>query len=178
MLASLVLQQRTDVMQRFSSTNFETGKLVDEPDRAKHAWVLQQLQLSEQQVSSIAHSMSCFKRLLAPGVQERQQLQQELSQQQDLPGAVSSSSSIDSYKQSMTKREAMLARLSNSMRKEYMLRMAAAAAIAGSLTFVQLATAIVQMTPHCVALQMLGMLVLEQQEEQERQQQQQEAGCA
>jgi hypothetical protein len=75
------------------------------PDSAKHAWVLQQLQLSEQQLCSIARTMRFFKRLIAPAVNERQQLQQELAQQQEPPpGAGSSgSSSNDSYKQIMAK---------------------------------------------------------------------------
>jgi hypothetical protein len=172
MLSTLVLLQRTEIMQRFASSNFETGKLTD-PDHKKHCWVLQQLHLSEQQVSSITQAMNCFKRLLDPIVQERQQLQHKLAQQQEQPGGgSSSSSSVDVYKQCMAKRGAMLSRLSKLMQKEYMLRLAAAAAIAGALTYVQLATAAVQMTPHVLSLQMLGMLVLEQQKQQGQEQEQ------
>jgi hypothetical protein len=169
MLTTLVLLQRTEVMQRLSCSNFETGELAD-PDREKHAWVLQQLHLSEQQISSITRAMSCFKRLLDPIVQGRQQLQRDLARQQEQPGSGSNSSSVNEYKQCMAKREEMLSRLANLMREEYMLRLAAVAAMAGALTFVQLATAAVQMTPHVVALQMLGMLVLEQQQQKQPEQ--------
>jgi hypothetical protein len=66
----------------------------------------------------------------------------------------------------------MLRRLSSLLGKEIQLRLAVSAAVVGSLTYVQLATAAVQMTPHVVQLQMLGMLVLEQQEQREQPQQQ------
>jgi hypothetical protein len=178
MLASLVVLRRTDVMQRFASANFETGELNTEVDRAMHNWVLQQLHLQPQQVSSIARAMDCFSRLLNPIMQERQQLQSKISQQQEQPGGSGCNSSgcgsisVDSYKHHMAKREASLLRLSGLMRKEYLVRTAAAAAIVGVLTYVQLATAAVLMTPHAVSLQMLGMLVQEQQQQHKHQKQQ------
>jgi hypothetical protein len=173
MLASLVLLHRTDVMQRFSSTNFETGQLAAEPDMGKHEWVLQQLHLKPHQVRSIAGAMQCFARLLDPIIQERQQLQHEISQQQERPGLSSSSSSVDTYKQNMATREVTLQRLSRLLRKEYIVRMAAAAAIVGSLTYVQMATAAVLMTPHPFSLQMIGMLLQQQHKQQQMQQQKQ-----
>lgn len=175
MLASVVLMQRSEVMWRFGNSNFETGELEEETDMQKHAWVLQQLQLTPQQTSNIVRSMSCFKRLLTPLVQQRQLLQQQLAQQHDEPGSGSSSSSVDAYKQCMAQREAMLLRLVNLMRKDNMLRMASATAVAGSLTYVQLATAAVQATPRPLALGAIGMLVLEQHQQQEQQQQRQPA---
>jgi hypothetical protein len=179
MMASLVLLRRTDVMQRFSSSNFETGELVNEPDRAMHEWVLQQLHLEPHQVSSIAGAMDCFQRLLDPIMQERQQLQSEISQQQEQPGSGGCSSSgggssVDSYKRNMAKREASLLRLSSLMQKECLVRTAAAASIAGVLTYVQMATVAVMMTPNVLSLQMTGMLVQQQQHKQQQQQQQQQ----
>jgi hypothetical protein len=142
-----------------------------------HNWVLQQLHLDPQQASSIASAMDCFSRLLNPIMQERQQLQSEISQQQEQPGGSSCNSScgssVDSYKHHLAKREASLLRLSSLMRKEYLVRTAAAAAIVGVLTYVQLATAAVLMTLYVVSLQMLGMLVQEQQQQQHKHKQQQ-----
>jgi hypothetical protein len=114
MMVSLLLLQRPNVMHRFSSTNYNTGEYA-EPSVVNHIWLLQQLKLKPQQVSSIVGTFACFAKYMHQNTQQRQQLQQELAQQQEEPGGGSSSSSggsdVDEYKQRMAKREALLKRL-------------------------------------------------------------------
>jgi hypothetical protein len=177
LLPSLLLLQRTEVIEGFVLTNFETGETHDEHPISKHMWVIEQMQLSQEQKLTIVHAMDFFQRMLAPTIEERQRLQQDIAQQKELLGSSSnghtdSSSSSKDHKQLMAKREAMLTRLSSLLRKEYLMRMAACAAIVGALTYVQVATAAVQMTPQPFSLQMIGMLL--QQEQQQQQQQQHE----
>jgi hypothetical protein len=108
-------------------------------------------------------------------MQQQQQLQHEIAQQQKQPGGSSSSSSsggdVNDYKQRTAEREALLVRLSGLLQKDYVLRTAACAAVLGSLTYVQMAEAIVMMAPHPILLPVLGKLLLEQQQQQLRQQQ-------
>jgi hypothetical protein len=173
MMASLLLLQRPHIMHQFSTTNFETGELA-EPDIANHRWLLQQLKLKPQQVSSITGAFACFDRHLNPIMQQRQQLQHEIAQQQEQPGSSSSSSGggsseVDDYKQRMAKREGLLMRLSGLLQKDFVLRTAACAVVIASMTYVQLAEAAVLMYPHPAVLPLLGKLLLEQQQQQQQQ---------
>jgi hypothetical protein len=175
LVVSLVLLQRTEVLEAFMLTNFETLEVGEEHQLAKHEWMLQHIDLSKQQVHAIGRAAEFFERLMKPVMQERQQLQQELAQQQELPpgagSSSSSSSSNDSYKQIMAKREAMLGRLSSLLGKEYLLRIAACCAVVGPLSYAQLGTMVVQMTPHPVSLQVVGKLLQQQYQQQQKQQQ-------
>jgi hypothetical protein len=163
---SLLLAQCPDVFFRFSSTNCETGEL-EEPNIAGHRWLLQQLKLQPHQVSSIVAAMACFQRHIDPLMQQRQQLQHEIAQQQEQPGDSSSSSGggdVNDYKQRMAQQGELLTRLSGLLQKDFVLRCAACAAIIGSLTYVQMAEALVMMAPRPILLPVLGKLLLEQQQ--------------
>jgi hypothetical protein len=171
-----VLLQRSEVMEGFMLTNFETLETSEEHQLAKHEWVLQHTGISQQQMLTIGRASEFFDRLLQPIMQERQQLQREIAELSEHANVVSSesgciSSSIDSYKQNMAKREALLARLSSLLGKEYLVRLASACAVCGPLTYTQLATLVVQMTPHPVSLQVLGKLLQQQMKQQQQQQQ-------
>jgi hypothetical protein len=168
-VTTLLMLQRTEVIESFMLTNFETGETYDEHPIMKHVWVIEQMQLTKQQKLTIAHAMDFFKRMLAPTIEERQRLQQEIAQQKEHLDCSSSDSSSGSssreHQKLMAERDVMLRRLSTLLRKEYLMRMAASAAVAGGLTCVQMATCAVQMTPHPFSLQMIGMLLQQQQQQ-------------
>lgn len=179
MIVTLVLLQRTEVVEGFMLTNFETLEAGEEHQLDSHQWVLQHAGITQQQVLRIGRAAEFFERLLAPIMQERQQLQREIAAQreqilQDSRSSSGSNSSIDGrgHKQSMAKREAMLVRMSSLMGKEYLVRLAASCAVCGPLTYAQLANLVVQMTPRPVSLQLLGKLLLQQYQQQQQAQQQ------
>jgi hypothetical protein len=58
-------------------TNSDTGEQLPEPDRQRISWVVERLELTQQQQHSIARGMSVFKRLLSPVLEELRQLQQQ-----------------------------------------------------------------------------------------------------
>jgi hypothetical protein len=61
-------------------SNSDTGEQISEPDTQRIAWVVERLQLTQQQLHSIARGMSVFKRLLTPVLEELRQLQQQVDE--------------------------------------------------------------------------------------------------
>lgn len=58
-------------------SNCETGEQLTEPPTARIRWVVERLELSQQQQCGIARGMYVFKKLLTPLLEELRQLQQQ-----------------------------------------------------------------------------------------------------
>ncbi|WIA10766.1 hypothetical protein OEZ85_010935 [Tetradesmus obliquus] len=58
-------------------SNCETGEQLTEPPTARIRWVVERLELSQQQQCGIARGMCVFKKLLTPLLEELRQLQQQ-----------------------------------------------------------------------------------------------------
>jgi hypothetical protein len=165
MYVSVVLHQRSDVMQRFVLSNFETFEIRQEFSSERLKWLLSRVHFPKQQQQDIAASVEVFFfQLLTPVIEERRRLQSAVvvadtttgPGEQHAPG--SAAALLDAEEEAQR-----AARLALVMRKEFLLRLVFLMRIIGMLTCEQIARLAVLNAPYPAPYNLLAVKLAQQQ---------------
>ena len=72
---SVALHQRSDIVQSFILSNFETFEISQEPFIERLNWLLSRVHFPKQQQQDIVASVQVCVQLLTPVIEERRRLQ-------------------------------------------------------------------------------------------------------
>jgi hypothetical protein len=161
---SVALHQRSDIVQSFILSNFETFEISQEPFIERLKWLLSRVHFPKQQQQDIVASVEVCVQLLTPVIEERRRLQSAVvvadtttgPGEQHAPG--SAAALLDAEEEAQ--RAAQLAVL---MRKEFLLRIVCLMRIIGILTCEQIARLCVLNAPYPVPLNYLAIVLAQQQ---------------
>uniref|UniRef100_A0A383VS08 Uncharacterized protein n=1 Tax=Tetradesmus obliquus TaxID=3088 RepID=A0A383VS08_TETOB len=178
-------------------TSYETGEHIPEPSKERHAAVAAALGLSREQKLRITQGSAVFKQLMTPVLTELRQLQQQAGSSSRCSSAVSDSSVCQDASQapatqqqqqqqrqqlrrqleggdlpSLHEQQRHAARMKLLLRKDALLRAAAASYAFGCLSTLQLAQLHVYCSPYYPHPLTFVTAIMEQMEQEQQQQQQ------
>ncbi len=161
---SVALHQRSDIVQSFILSNFETFEISQEPFIERLKWLPSRVHFPKQQQQDIVASVEVCVQLLTPVIEERRRLQSAVvvadtttgPGEQHAPG--SAAALLDAEEEAQ--RAAQLAVL---MRKEFLLRIVCLMRIIGMLTCEQIARLAVLNAPYPAPYNLLAVKLAQQQ---------------